>query len=127
VAIKGFDKVKANMNKVIRDIDVETGRFLRLRMELVITEAKTLCPVKYGVLRSSGRADGPKKSLKTTTVEGSFGQGPSGKYALYVHEGVGLRHTVGQPKFLEQPFKESERTLFRDVSEAVARKIATKG
>ena len=132
MAIKGFDRVKANMMKVQRKIKSTAGKIFRREMELVITKAKTLCPVDLGTLRSSGRADGPKGGLKTTKieVEGSFGSGPSGKYALYAHEGVGtksrgsggmtINYKVGQPKFLEQPFKEMEAGFFRKVAEETA-------
>ena len=104
-------------------------------MEYVITKAKTRCPVDFGTLRSSGRADSKTLSGKVT-VEGSFGQGPSGKYALYVHEGVGTRsgrsggmvinYKVGQPKFLESAFKESEQGLFSKVGREVSIRLSSR-
>jgi hypothetical protein len=143
MAIKGFDKVKANVMKMKRAIRAETGRILRREMELVITKAKTLCPVDVGTLRSSGMAEGGEETLRNPiiAVEGSFGNGPSGKYALYVHEGVGVKsgrsggmnisYKVGQPKFLEEPFKESthrlKQTLASEIAKRLAAQLASKG
>jgi hypothetical protein len=133
MAIKGFNKVKANLKKVERAVISGTGKQFRKDMEEVITKGKELSPVDTGTLRSSGRAEGPKVEGKKVLVEGSFGQGPSGKYALYVHEGVGtksgrsggmtINYKVGQPKFLEQPFKEKVVGFFKRVGAAVAKTI----
>lgn len=137
MAIKGFNKVKANLKKFQRVVLSGAEKSLEMQMELIITEAKILCPVDTGTLRSSGRADS-KKTLSKVEVEGSFGNGPSGKYALYVHEGVGtksgrsggmnINYKVGQPKFLEQPFKQRAggSLLFTKVGHEVSVYISSK-
>lgn len=122
--MKGLKKVRRKLRLISGIILSETSKTLREKMELVITDAKLLCPVKIGTLRASGRAESKRKRSRVI-VEGSFGRGPSGKYALYVHEGVGIgkrtgKYKVGQPKFLEEPFYRAESGLFSEVGSQVS-------
>jgi len=52
-------------------------------------------PVRKGVLRSTGRVEGPKNDEVTL----SFG-GAAAPYALEQHENLSLHHRVGEARFL---------------------------
>lgn len=94
------------------------GASYRLAEE-IIADAKTLVPVRDGILRGSAHVGLPVIGAADVTVEAGFG-GPAAPYAAAVHEnpragktgGIspsGRRYkrwaTVGQWKYLEIPFK----------------------
>jgi hypothetical protein len=101
------------------------GRALYQEGNIEMTEAKKRTPVDTrpnasyphqqaphpGQLRASGRVDIPKVEGKEVQVVLSFGQGPSGDYAIYVHEDPDAIHPVGQWKYLESVLMESQRYM----------------
>ncbi|HXH11157.1 MAG TPA: HK97 gp10 family phage protein [Alphaproteobacteria bacterium] len=88
--------------------------------EQIMTEAKALTPVDTGALRASGTVLPPEQDGTTVRVVLGFG-GPAIPYALRQHEDVTLRHTVGQAKFLEQPFNAIAGQLDTHLAAAVRR------
>lgn len=138
VKIKGFDKVKARINRLSRTVIESSAKKARREMEQVITAAKKETPVDTGALRSSGRAENAMfRGLFKYLLDGSFGSGPSGKYALFVHEGLRSKkgksgrsggevtsgHKVGKSHFLIDPFKRAERGFFNRMAKAVGNAI----
>lgn len=47
--------------------------------------------------------------------------GYTASYAIFVHENLEARHTVGQAKYLEQPFRQIEPTISRRLIENMLR------
>ena len=77
------------------------GSGLRQIGEEIMTDVKASAPghgvpVDTGVLRGSGRVEGPRSDL---TVLLSFG-GAAAPYALRQHEDMTYRHTVGEARYL---------------------------
>ena len=74
--------------------------------ERIMAEAKALTPTDVGTLKGSGTVLSPKISGSgRVEVELGFG-GAAADYALVQHERFDFQHTVGQAKYLEQPFLE---------------------
>lgn len=96
---------------------------LYLEAELIMTKAKKLTPVDTGALRASGFVEPPRVFGNKVEVTLGFGGPAGGKtadgedvvvnvgYAVFVHENVGANFTVGQAKFLEQPYLERKKGL----------------
>ena len=79
-------------------------------------ESMMLVPVEFGVLRLSAftRSEG---TLKDPVVRVGYTAG----YALFVHENLNARHTVGQAKFLEQPARQ-KNTQIKNIIVTTAKK-----
>lgn len=78
---------------------------LVMTSERIITASKqSYVPVDLGALRASGFVAPPIQEGSRISVEMGFG-GPSAPYAVVQHEDLTLRHTVGQAKYLEIPFR----------------------
>lgn len=94
-------------------------RALHVAHELIMTEAKEDCPVRTGALRASGHVLPPVETGSGAVSVGAFGNAAVG-YAIYVHENLAARHTVGHAKFYENAvINGTERTL-EMIAEAVA-------
>lgn len=75
--------------------------------EGIMTDSKeNYVPVDLGTLKSSGHVKLPVVKKSTVVVEMGYG-GAASKYALRVHEDLNAKHTVGQAKYLEIPFKKA--------------------
>jgi len=99
------------------------AKALYTEAELVMTEAKKRTPVDTGALRSSGLVEPPL--LTGASVEVSFGfGGPAAPYAVVQHERLDYRHTVGQAKFLEQPFNEALPRIRAAMGRVLSTRIA---
>ena len=72
---------------------------------VVISKAQEKTPVDTGTLRGSGTVLAPDIDGTRVTVTAGFGDAAS-KYAVFVHEKMGVHHNVGQSKFLEAAFLE---------------------
>jgi hypothetical protein len=71
--------------------------------EVLMTDVKEhYVPVATGTLRNSGHVTPPQEEGSDTSVDLVFG-GPAAPYAVYVHEDLKAKHTVGQAKYLESP------------------------
>jgi len=122
--LKTFEDRPAIMQKAM-------GQAVFMEGEELISAAKPLTPVLHGNLRSSGYVELPKVTGASVSVTAGFG-GVAGTgnqggetneedagYALYEHEDLTYKHTVGQAKFLEQPFNER----LNGISERLAGRI----
>jgi hypothetical protein len=81
----------------------------------ILAESKPEVPVDTATLRSSGHVALPVISGASVVVELGYG-GPAIPYALRQHEDLMLHHTVGKPKFLEDPFRRHAATLDADMA-----------
>ena len=104
-----------NMPKILASVIFMEG-------EELIGDAKKLTPVDHGFLVNSGHVNLPEFNGPSVSVEAGFGgvagvgnQGGTNQedvgYAVYVHEDLTKHHTVGQAKFLEQPFDVRKQTM----------------
>lgn len=91
----------------------------------VMTDAKKRSPVDLGTMRGSGYVTEPKDDGKTIELELGFG-GPASDYVVRQHEDLGLRHTVGEAKFLERAFDASSGSRGR-IAAQVAREVVEAG
>ncbi len=129
---KGLDKLFKRFKERPRKVAEGVKGALFEEVNELATEAKLLVPVKEGILKSSGFASNPekKKGEDSFSAEVGFG-GPAGSgnqgdtnkedvgYAVRVHEDLTSHHTVGQAKYLEQPFNQRLPTM----AERLARRI----
>src|SRR5688572_2780607 len=74
--------------------------------ETIMGRSRELVPVDTGTLRGSGSVTAPQIAGSFVEVEFGYG-GAASDYAVIVHEHMGLSHTNGQAKFLEQPALEA--------------------
>ena len=81
-----------------------------------MAEAKRLCPVDTGTLRSTGHVQKPV--IKRGSIEVTLGFGGPAAPMLFVHENLNVHHTVGQAKYLEKPLNDAARGF----AEGLARK-----
>lgn len=101
-------KTIVSFNRAAQRI-VATGKYLtqaaqgaqRAIGEEIMTDIKASSPghgvpVDDGILRGTGRVDGPNSQ---GDVELSFG-GPTAPYAIVQHERVDFHHTVGEARYL---------------------------
>lgn len=123
VKIRGLAEVKRRLKELGAKAEARLARGLREKGETTMTRAKELTPVDLGALRSTGHVEGPTRTGDQLRILLSFG-GPAGAefggkfvgYAIYVHEDLTKRHTVGQAKFLEQPVRELAPHLAGDLA-----------
>lgn len=137
----GFS-IDIDADAFLRDLKaypVKTERALRGALfqeaEELITAAKRLTPVDEGVLRASGHVLKPTWQATTITVKFGFG-GPAGAgnvggsnpekvgYAVYVHEDLTARHTVGQAKYLEVPMNQRKASMSARISRRLKRRLS---
>lgn len=119
-----IDEKLKHIDGFLDKMDKEISKRLRTEAELVITEAKLQTPVDFGFLRASGRTHLVTKGKNTTGVAMVFG-GAAAPYAVYVHENTKARHTVGNAKFLERPWKKA-RSHVKKALEAVRNQLLKK-
>jgi hypothetical protein len=86
----------------------------------VIAEAQTRTPVDTGTLRGSGTVLPPEQNGSQVEVVAGFG-GAAQQYAIRQHEDLSLSHSVGQAKFLEQPFLERAPKIPSNIAKRVER------
>lgn len=112
---------------------------LYMEGEECMSASKPLVPVLHGFLRASGFVQLPVLDGPTVTVELGFG-GVAGAgnqdgetndqpvgYAVYVHEDLTAHHTVGQAKFLEQPFNERKESMSERMGGRIEAKLNALG
>lgn len=131
----GFKRFADRLTGRAEKIAQATEAALFIEGNETITEAKRLTPVDEGVLRASGHVQLPERDGGRISVTIGFG-GPAGAgnqgetnpeavgYAVYVHEDLTARHTVGQAKYLEFPFNKRKpgfrKRLIRRINNRLA-------
>jgi hypothetical protein len=119
--IIGLSKLLATVDSKIGKLPEKIPMALRSVGETYMTEAKRRTPVYHGplrqggTLRASGHVQGPHGSGRSSSVRLVFG-GPAAPYAVFVHERLHARHTVGQAKYLESVVVERRSSLGADVA-----------
>lgn len=98
---RNFRRAARNLSTYGRMMTRTAGGALRGIGEEIMTDAKTPSPgrgvpVDEGVLRASGRVEGPRPDA---TVLLSFGDA-SAPYALRQHEELDWHHDVGEARYL---------------------------
>ena len=84
-------------------------------------QSKDIVPVRFGVLRSSGKVDLPQKIAGIIKVILSYGGAAAG-YAIYVHENLTARHKPPtRAKYLEEPFKRAQAGLLGRLAQRIRR------
>lgn len=117
----GIAAAEKNFNKKIKEIKGYTEQGLQDAAEHLLNAAIPLVPVDTGRLQRSGivTADGPA----TRYVSFEAHDPTTGyEYAPIQHENLSFNHTVGQAKFLEQPF-----VMETDAMIEIIRKSVVKG
>jgi hypothetical protein len=102
--VRSFRAAGKKIARAARELRDDFGWRLRTIAEEILTDVKDSrpghgVPVDKGILRSTGRCEGPTGKASNPQVEIGFG-GPSAKYALVQHEVTTFRHTVGEPRYL---------------------------
>ncbi len=104
---------------VLRDVEaalVQEG-------ENIMGQSKRDTPVEFGPLRASGHVKRPTQKRGVVQVVLAYGT----DYALFVHEILTARHTVGKAKFLEGAMRDHSRgfggRLKRRVLDRIGRRI----
>lgn len=139
IRITGLRQTDAELNRLGKKAPkVLSSALFQVAEEIIGKSKENFVPVDFGHLRNSGFVELPKISGGKVTVEAGFG-GPAGKgnvgstsnkisvgYAIVVHEnprsgrtgGVSPKgkkyqtwSTVGQWKYLEQPFNDAQRNM----------------
>lgn len=100
----------------------EAAAALFLVAEIIMGQAKVLCPVDTGTLRNSGYVKPPVIEGNSITVVLGFG-GAAKEYAIYVHENLNAVHPVGQAKFLSTPLNDALPNVASDVRNFVKAKL----
>ena len=80
------------------------GTLYQQANQIMTASKRDYVPVDTGALRASGFVEEPVPTPRGGMVTLGFG-GASAPYALLVHEDLTVRHTVGQAKYLEIPFR----------------------
>jgi hypothetical protein len=126
VEVKGVEAVASAALKLFGKSYEGTVRGLRVWGEETITRAKqNFVPVRFGVLRASGKAE-IREGEESPSVELSFGgDSPAGEYAIYVHE-IPAEHHVGEDKYLEKPALQESGHLAADIMVQVKRATGIK-
>lgn len=99
---KNFRRAARKVAYAARKVGKETGGpGIRLIGEEIMLDVKASraghgVPVKRGILRSTGRVEGPDAKQN---VELSFG-GPAAPYAVIQHETLHYHHRVGEARYL---------------------------
>lgn len=101
--VKGLAEITRNLGLFGAGAKRAMAKALYVEAERIMAESAPLVPVDFGVLKASGHVQPPEMSGERVSVTMGYG-GPAEAYALVQHEDLTFRHTVGQAKYLEQPF-----------------------
>ena len=126
VTLTGADALMARLQTLGREGPRVLAGALHRAHEVIMTEAKRRTPVQFGALKASGHVALPRIEATQIVSEGGFG-GAAVDYAVFVHENVTARHTVGQAKFYESALLEASRTLAADLARDVAAALTRMG
>lgn len=120
VRFTGLNNLVKRMKNAPQEIEKELSMALGRGIAMAETESKRRTPVATGYLRSSIGGMGGYQFVRGLTA----GVGTNVKYAIYVHENMRSRHTVGEAKFMEKGAKASIPFIKTEV-EKVAGRVAT--
>jgi len=125
-----LEHMAALVDGIARDLPHMIQTALFERGETIMTAAKERTPVRFGLLRASGRVEAPPVDAnEMARIRLAFGGGFV-DYAGYVHgdprnpgRAARVHHTTGQALFLSSAVEEAMPTLARDLADDVMRGI----
>ena len=129
VKIRGLEQMQAELRRIAKEFPDKAGGALYRQAELIMTSSKRdYCPVKDGILRSSGHVVPDESKLGVTLgYGGPAGIGNVGEsnkeavgYAIKQHEELGYKHTVGEAEYLKKPMDAAVPTLAKDIAADIA-------
>lgn len=100
IHIDGFEKVEANINRLIKKNWKEAKHGLLEEANFVLNKSIPQTPREFGNLRRSGTVE----ETKETKTEYEVTIGFNTDYAAAVHENLNAHHDIGKAKYLEDPF-----------------------
>jgi len=119
--LKGVKELERNLRRLGNRADHVLGSALYEEGERIMGQSKDIVPVRFGVLRSSGKVDLPQKIAGIIKVILSYGGAAAG-YAIYVHENLTARHKPPtRAKYLEEPFKRAQAGLLGRLAQRIRR------
>lgn len=92
--------------KAVQAMPLRAAQGLNVEAEETATDAKEHTPVRYGILKRSGKVS-QHASPRKLEAKITFGTA----YAIFVHEMTHLRHRVGEAKFLEHALQRRARVF----------------
>ena len=119
--VSGFRELKKALKAQGQRAEQSLAAALSAEGERIMAEAKRLCPVDTGTLRSTGHVQKPVIRRGSIEVTLGFG-GPAAPYAVFVHENLNVHHTVGQAKYLEKPLNDAARGFAERLAAEVRRR-----
>lgn len=119
--VSGFRELKKALKEQGQRAEKSLAAALYAEGERIMAEAKRLCPVDTGTLRSTGHVQKPVIRRGSIEVTLGFG-GPAAPYAVFVHENLNVHHTVGQAKYLEKPLNDAARGFVERLAAEVRRR-----
>lgn len=117
--VKGTAKVQRELEKLAKKYPGATAAALYEEGLAIDAASAKLVPVDTGRLRATHYTAPPRDEGKQIKVEIGYGT----EYGLKVHEDMRARHTTGQAKFLEVPFKASKRGYASRVSDRIKKHV----
>jgi hypothetical protein len=102
--VRSFRAAGKKIARAARALRDDYGWHMRAIGEEIMTDVKDArpghgVPVDKGILRSTGRVEGPTGPAAKPLVELSFG-GAAAKYALVQHEVLTFHHKIGEARYL---------------------------
>lgn len=103
--VKGLDTVLSNLNSEIAKIEGASMDGLMEAGMKIQASSQQRAPVDTGNLKGSAYTRKARVGGKSVEI------GYTANYAIYVHENLEARHTVGQAKFLESALRDNEAKI----------------
>lgn len=120
--VKGDRELRSALRRLGPRAETALSGALYREGETIMNRSKRLTPVDTGTLRSTGHVQRPRKRGGVITVTLGFG-GPAARYAAIVHEMTEANFTVGQAKYLQEPFENAVEGLTQRLAREVRRSI----
>ena len=117
MAVRGAMKVKVNTAKAISGIQRELEVALQLGGQHIINRTKLQTPKRFGKLRAAFY-----KEVGGTNENPILEIGNNQSYAVFVHENLTARFTVGRAKYLQLGVQENLQGFLKIV-QRILRKV----
>lgn len=108
IKLKGTKKVLKELNKEIKAIKGKTKIGMITALLFIKGQSIIRTPIDTGNLRLSHFTDVKVMKDKIVGIIGA-----SAEYAIYVHENLESKHTIGEAKFLELAIVESRNIILK--------------
>ena len=118
----GIRNLEKQFEKKLKDIDKASTAGLLKAANHLLDLSQPLVPVDTGRLKSSGKVVQENKNTVYVTYE-AYNPENGYEYAPIQHEVLDFNHTVGQAKYLEEPFMTNIDNLIDIVAGSVEKGI----